>query len=389
MGLLLGIFTSIYPDIYLSGISPKEVLASHVFISRTGKPVRNILNIIQFAIAIILMTVILFMQMQIRFSKTQSVGFNTERLLRLDLQRQPPEIAKLLEDKLRTNPEILSISATMGVPGDIQRHVDDHVCIGIDTSFYRTFGIDVINGRRLLPGDMDKACLINETALKKYDDGNYKGKKVNGEEVVGVVKDFRVTSVHKGIKPMMLDALNWLDVDNLTLRIRGNNIQEFMGYVQKVWKEVCPDYLFRYNFYDEWFNSMYRNEEDLEKLISLFAFLAVAISSLGILGLALFATEQRSKEIGLRKVNGASSFLVMTLLLKDFTKLILISFLLGVPISYYIVDRWLSNFAYHARMSWWIFAMAGLIAFLVAIFTVSFQCWKIASKNPVEILKYE
>ena len=386
---LLGILAGIYPALYLSMISPRDVLASGVFTNRSGKPIRNILNIFQFSIAIVLITFILFMQKQIHFAKSQDLGFRTEKLLRLDLSMQNPGTVKLLADKLRANPEIISLSPTTGVPCDIQIHLDDHAAIGIDTSFYTTFGIDVIDGRRLLPGDIGKYCLINETARKKYDEGKYLGKIINGAEVVGVVKDFNVTSLHSKIEPVGLFNFRWMEPDNLTLRIRGNNIPELMSFIKKAWKEICPDYPFQYNFYDEWFDSMYRSEEDLGKLISLFAVLAIVISSMGILGLALFATEQRSKEIGLRKVNGATTGQVMYLLSKDFTKWILVSFVVGIPISYYAVDKWLANFAYHTGMSWWVFCIAGIISFLVALLTVSLQSWRAASRNPIEALRYE
>jgi putative ABC transport system permease protein len=389
LSLLLGILAGIYPALYLSMISPRDILASGVFTTRSGKPVRNILNIFQFTIAIILITVILFMQKQIRFAKHQDLGFKTEKLLRLDMMMQSAQTVKLLIDKLRPNPEILSLSPTCGVPANIQMHLDGHASIGIDSTFYETFGIDVIDGRRLLPGDIDKACLINETARKQYDDGKYQGKKINEAEIVGVVKDFNVASVHTKIEPLGLFSFSWMDPNNLTLRLRGGNIPELMDFIRKAWKEVCPDYPFQYNFYDEWFDSMYRGEEDLGKLISLFALLAIVISSMGILGLALFATEQRSKEIGVRKVNGATSGQIMFVLSRDFTKWILVSFLIGIPISYYAIDKWLANFAYHTNLSWWVFGLAGLIAFLVALVTVSFQSWKAASRNPVDALRYE
>lgn len=387
--LLLGILAGIYPALYLSMISPRDVLASGVFTTRSGKPVRNILNVFQFAIAIVLTTVILFMQKQIRFAKTQDLGFKTENLLRLDMSMQSAHSVNLLMDKLRANPEIISVSPTTGVPANIQTHLDFYAVIGIDSTFYKTFGIDVIEGRRLLQGDIDKACLINETAKKTYTDGIYMGKKIGGMEVVGIVKDFSVSSVHTKIEPLALFSLSWMKPNNLTLRISGNNIPALMDFIKKSWSEACPDYPFQYNFYDSWFESMYRNEEGLGKLISLFALLAIVISSIGILGLALFATEQRSKEIGLRKINGATSAQVMFLLTKDFTKWIFISFLIGVPFSYYAVDKWLTNFAYHTKMLWWIFAVAGVISFLVALLTVSFQSWSAASKNPVEALRYQ
>ncbi len=389
LSLLLGILAGIYPALYLSMISPREVLASGVFTMRSGKPVRNILNIFQFTIAIILITVIFFMQKQIQFVKHQDLGFKTEKLLRLNIGMQSPSTIKLLEDRLRSDPGVLDLSATNGVPGDISWNMNEYSAIFIDSHFYSTFGIDVVDGRRLLPGDVNKACLINETAWRKFDDGVYLGKKVHEMDVAGIVKDFHVSSMHTKIESVVLCISDRITPNNITLRIAGNNISRVMNFISKVWKEECPDYPFQYNFYDQWFDSMYKSEEDLGKLISLFAVLAIAISSMGILGLALFATEQRSKEIGIRKVSGATSGQVMLLLSKDFTKWILISFIIGAPISYYAVDKWLENFAYHTHMSWWVFALAGLIALMVALLTVSIQSWRAANRNPIEALRYE
>lgn len=390
--IFIGILAGIYPALYLSMISPREVLASWVFTTRSGKLVRNILNVFQFTIAIVLITVILFMQKQIRFAKTQDLGFKTENLLRIDMSRQSAHSINLLMDKLRENPEIISMAPTTGVPANIQTHFFTDVVyavIGIDSTFYKTFGIDVIEGRSLLSGDIDKACLINETARKTYADGIYLGKKIGDWEVVGVVKDFSVSSVHTKIEPLALVSITTMKPNNLTLRLSGNNIPALMDFIKKSWSEVSPDYPFQYNFYDSWFESMYRNEERLGKLISLFALLAIVISCIGILGLALFATEQRSKEIGLRKINGASTALVMFMITIDFTKWIFISFLISIPISYYAVDKWLSNFAYHTKIAWWIFALSGVISLLIALLTVGFQSWSAASKNPVEALRYD
>ena len=166
--LLLGILAGIYPALYLCMISPRDVLASGVFTTRSGKPVRNILNIFQFTIAIVLITVILFMQKQIRFAKTQDLGFKTEKLLRLDMSMQSPQTVNFLWTNYGRTLKFSVCHQQQVYPRDIQMHLDFCAAIGIDTTFYKTFGIDVIEGRRLLPGDIDKACLINETARKDF-----------------------------------------------------------------------------------------------------------------------------------------------------------------------------------------------------------------------------
>jgi putative ABC transport system permease protein len=385
----IGLIAGIYPALYISLVSPRDILSSGNFTGRSGKPVRNILNVAQFTIAIGLITIILFMQKQIRFAKHRDLGFNTEQLLRLNLEMQPLARVNIIEDKLRALPRLLSVSSTAGVPGEINMWMDGHATIGIDSNFYKTFNIQVIDGRKLLPGDVNKACLINETAWKNMEDRNYQGKKVNGAEIVGVVKDFHINSMHTKIEPLMLCSFDWLPPNNISIRISKGSSADVIESIQKIWNEVCPEYPFQYNFYDAWFDSMYKQDEDLGKMISLFAILAIVISCMGIFGMALFSTEQRGKEIGVRKVNGASRMKILYLLTRDFTKWIFLSFVLSIPLSWYPVYKWMSDFAYHTQLSWWVFVLAGLLAFFIAIITVAYESWRAASKNPVEILRYE
>ncbi|MGV8093664.1 MAG: ABC transporter permease [Mangrovibacterium sp.] len=175
----------------------------------------------------------------------------------------------------------------------------------------------------------------------------------------------------------------------IIIRFAGNSISTGMDFIQKTWQEMLPGHPLKYQFYDEWFDSMYRSEERFARTIGLFAVLAIVISCIGILGLAIFSSERRTKEIGVRKVNGAKVSEILTMLNKDFVKWVVIAFVIATPIAWYAMHKWLENFAYKTTLNWWIFALAGLLALGIALLTVSWQSWKAATRNPVEALRYE
>jgi putative ABC transport system permease protein len=175
----------------------------------------------------------------------------------------------------------------------------------------------------------------------------------------------------------------------LSIRFTDKGTGPGLNLIRKTWDELLYGYPLRYQFYNDWFDSMYGSEERFAKTISLFALLAIVISCMGIFGLAVFSSERKSKEIGIRKVNGARISEIMLMLNNDFIKLVAIAFIIATPIAWYIMHKWLANFAYKTELSWWIFALSGLLAMTVAMLTVSWQSWQAATKNPVEALRYE
>jgi putative ABC transport system permease protein len=175
----------------------------------------------------------------------------------------------------------------------------------------------------------------------------------------------------------------------ISLRIKTGTIPETMNYIRGVWKQVLPDFDMHYKFYDDFFNAMYLKEERFAKAIGLFAILAISISCMGILGLVIFASERRSKEIGIRKVHGAKVSELMFMLNKDFLRWVVLASVIALPIGWYAMNKWLQDFSYKTEINWWVFALAGLAAILIALITVSWYTWKAVRKNPVEVLKYE
>ena len=403
--LLVGLVSGVGPAVVLSGVKPIQVLSGNF--SATGKRnfLRNSLTIFQFTTSIVLIICVIIVQRQIQFVKHKDLGFTKEQLLRLDIpQIQEKDVSKVMVilDELRKSPFLKDISVTGDVPGRVNMSLGSNMentdkninvpCLLVDTTFLRTFGIDIIKGRDLQPGDFGKVCMLNESAYKHFEFDNLENKRFNnygGFDIIGVVSDFHFRTLHDKIGPacIMFTPHYWPRAINI--RFAENGIGQGMDFIQDKWQEILPGYPISYQFYDEWFDSMYRSEERFAKTISFFALLAIVISCIGILGLAIFSSERRIKEIGIRKVNGAKIWEVMLMLNRDFVKWVAIAFVIATPIAYYAMNKWLENFAYKTEMSWWIFALAGLLALGIALLTVSWQSWRAARRNPVEALRYE
>ncbi len=403
--LIIGIISGIGPAVILSGISPVRILSGAIILRGEKNYFRNSLTIFQFMISIILIFCVIIVQRQTQYVKNSNPGFNEERLLRLDLpniRENDKGKADVLLAELRKSPYIINMSSTSGVPGEIYHFMGSNMkntnknmsvpCLLVDTAFLETFGLKVIRGRNLRPGDYDKVCMINEAAYKYFDFDNLDNKRFNnfgGFDIVGVVNDFHYSSLHDKIGPVCIIFTTKSNPTSLSIRFAANGIVPGMDFVRNEWQKILPGYPLKYQFYDEWFDSMYRSEEYFARTISIFALLAVVISCIGILGLAIFSSERRTKEIGIRKINGARISEILLMLNREFIILVTISYLIAVPIAWYSMHKWLQTFAYKTELKWWIFAVAGLLALIIALLTVSWQSWQAATRNPVEALRYE
>jgi putative ABC transport system permease protein len=403
--LIIGIISGSGPAIVLSGVSPVKILSGSAVLPGKKNYLRNSLTIFQFMISIILIFCVIIVQRQIKYVKHKNPGFNEKLLLRLDapnIRENDIQKAKVLVDEFRKSPYINGLSVSTGVPGEIRMSMGSNMketdknmsvpCLLVDTAFLETFGMKVIKGRNLRPGDYDKVCMINEAAYKHFEFENLDNKRFNnfgGFDIIGVVNDFQYSSLHKTIGPVCIMFTSKGRPSAINIRFVGNGVGQGMDFIKNTWQKILPGYPLKYQFYDEWFDSMYRSEEYFARTISLFALLAVVISCIGILGLAIFSSERRTKEIGLRKINGAKVTEVMIMLNKDFVKWVIISFVIACPVAWYAMHKWLENFAYKTNLSWWIFGLAGILALGIALLTVSWQSWRAATKNPVEALRYE
>ena len=414
--VLLGVFVSIFfigfmsgvgPALILSKLNPNDAIKKNINSDRMQSYFRHILIIFQFTVSIVLIVCVLVVQKQISFVKGKDPGFSEEHLLCVSMPYLPKADkakAHALQSELRNYPFFKNISLSHGVPGEVyfnmgsaiensDRNIDVPTFI-VDTSFMSTFQLEIVKGRNLEAGDYGTVCMINEAFYNHFEFDNLENKRFNnfrkgGLEIIAVVNDFQYGSSHNKIEPMCILFADNGNHHHLSIRIAANSLLVAMKTINDKWQEILPDYPLKYRFYDDWFDSMYKKEDRFVRTIGLFALLAIAISCFGILGLAIFSSEQRTKEIGIRKVNGAHTFQIIRMLNKDFAKWVTIAFIIACPLAWYAMSKWLDNFAYKTELSWWIFALAGLIAMGIALLTVSFQSWRAATRNPVESLRYE
>jgi len=403
--LLIGAIAGLFPSLILSSFNPAKIFSRTAVFSSGKSGIRNILTVFQFTVSIALIFCLIVIQKQISFVKHKDLGFNKEQLLRIDLAAgvgYNRNKTGVLINELKQNSNILDISASYGAPGKIAMSMGSGIpgkdgfirCIIADSTFIKTFGIQLISGRSLLPGDIGKSCMINQSAYKFFDWNNLVDKRYNngrkgGFEVIGVVKDFHFSSLREPTEPACILFVTDSPINTLSLRMKAGSVSEAMDYINKTWGKIVPDYPIKFQFYDDFFNEMYLKDEQLAQTIGLFATLAISISCMGILGLVIFASERRAKEIGIRKVHGAKVSGLMYMLNKDFLKWVILSSVIALPLGWYAMNKWLQDFAYKTDINWWVYLLAGLSALLIAFFTVSWQTWKTVKRNPVEVLRYE
>ena len=400
---VLGIINGIWPALIITSFNPVQIFQKR-FLKLQGKDyIRNILTTVQFTTSIILIICVLLIIKQLYFLKHKDLGFKDNNLLKITTYNITK--FKPLKDKLLQNSSILDATYSSGIPGTINDGYDPGIdaafynhgvpVIRGDESFIKTLQIDISEGRDFLESENKNVCLISETASKAFGwekvwqdkyfqrDNNYPGYKV-----VGVFKDFHFRSMYREISPLVIEY-NDNQKSFLTLRLSSQNVSETIDYINKTWKEIEPKVSLDFAFYDSWFDSMYKKEEQLARMVSSFAILAIIISCLGVFSQAILNTINRTKEIGIRKINGAKITEVMSMLNIGTLKWVFIAFLIATPIAWYLMNKWLQNFAYKTNLSWWVFILGGLGVSVVTLITVSWQSWKAANINPVDCLKDE
>lgn len=405
----LGFISGIYPALVLSSFRPVSVLKGRFSAGKKGVLLRKGLVVAQFTISIILIIGTLVIYNQMQYMRTTDLGFDKEQIV--VLRPNGNQAQEALEQAINQIPQVKSTAFGSTVPGgnasgaysEIENKEGDLQIANInvyfvDFDYIPTFDIEVVAGRafsRDFASDTTQAMLINESTaqLLGYSSpedalgGRFRQWGREGQ-IVGVVKDFHFTSLQEEIKPLTMriePGRNSL----LAVKIDTKNVPNTIASIEQEWNRLLPQQPFDYYFMDDFFDRQYRSEQRFGTLFLNFAILAIFISCLGLLGLASYSMLQRRREIGIRKIVGASVSGIVNLLSVEFLKLILIAFLIASPLAWLLMNQWLQDFAYRINISWWIFAVAGITAILIALFTISFQAIKAAIANPVKSLRTE
>jgi len=418
-GIFTGVLSGIYPALLFSKYQPIQMLRSRIISSGSKIGIRKGFIIAQFLITIILITSQLFITRQISFMKNHELGFNKENLVSVPLHVKDESkrlaFAKLFAGSLEngaTTYDIKSVSLTENVPGQnfpnrfavipggsSTEDSKEMIVTSIDEHFAEVFQVPLVSGRTLtdtIASDRFKNVMINETAVRKFGWDNPIGKKLrfkHEEEsvtVIGVLKDINFRSLQTQVEPVVYryTGANWL-AGYVTLRIDQKYYSQTIKFLKETWEKLAPGVPFQYFFIKDKYIERYRDEERLANIVGTFTIIAVSLSCLGLFALIAWLSVQRTKEIGIRKINGAGITEVMFLLSSEFIKLVAIAFVISCPVAWYIIHKWLQNFAYKTELSWWIFGLSGIIALAIAISTVSFQTWRAAIRNPVDALSHE
>ncbi len=405
--LFVGIVSGIYPALFLSRFQPAESLKGSFSTKFKGAYLRKVLVISQFAIAIILFICTGIVSNQMSYIKNKDLGFNKEHVLYLPIRsKDTREKINLLKTELSKNSDIVNVAATSGLFGASGSEGTETVAgtngqvrmmmrrSFVDYDYLKTMQMDIVKGRNFSlshSSDSTSAVIINEAAARKFGWANPVGKQFEGtpnKTVIGVVKDFNFFSLHSKIGPLIM-SINPDQFYYLMIRVKPENLPATISFINKTWAGVVPDKPFDYSFLDQHFNEIYKNDERTGQMFGFFSTLAILIACLGLFGLAAYTGEQRIKEIGVRKVLGASVTNIVFLISKDFIKLVIISGIIAVPISYFAMNSWLQDFAYRVKIGPVIFILAISLAFLIAFITISSQALKAATSNPVKAIKYE
>ena len=407
---VVGVCAGSYPAFLMSSLRPIQALKGSIGRRFSGMKIRQWLMVGQYAVSIGLMISSLVIYRQFQFIEDQELGYDKDHIVTVSvLDLGLLDRLDVLKNEWLANPDIISVTAAAELPtnvtsGTVIRPPGENGQEGfniyrarVSYDYLKVFGIALIAGRDFssdIASDLTEARIINETAAqalgwtpeeaigKQYT--NYNDEK---KTVIGVVKDFHLHSMHRAIAPLLLE-LGDSYLFYIALKVRPENLSETIGSVEKSIERYSP-YPFEYQFLDERFDQLYKADRRLGEIFGFFTLLSVLIASLGLFGMAAFTARQRTKEIGIRKVLGASVNTIVRLLSQDFLKLVLVGFAIAIPLAWYAMQRWLADFAYRVELEWWVFALAGIIAIVIAWFTVGLQTVRAARVNPVECLRDE
>lgn len=407
INILVGLLAGSYPAFYLSSLNPINALRKLTGRSMGKSEFRRILVVFQFTLSVIMIICTIVVYKQLAFIRNKHIGMDRENIISVRMEGKSVKQYDMLKNEFLQNPNIASVTRSNSFPFMIGsnsggfdwegRDSGDEVLIGFsfsDFDYITTFGMKLINGRDFDPSFStdSTAILINQktASLMGLDEPVGKWMSWSGTKfkIIGVVEDFHFLDMASEISPLViLHAPQYSDI--IFLKLTGNNTEQTISYIQSKWEKLNPGFPFDYSYFDAKYEEIYRSEQKLSRIFWYFSVLTIIISCLGLFGLAAFMAEQRTKEVGIRKVMGASFYDIFRTLSSEFMKWVVIANIIAWPLAFYFMNRWLLGYAYHTPLSAWIFLLTAAISLVIAMLTVSYQAIRTAQQHPVKSLKYE